>query len=380
MTGTTLSRRPRRVALIGNYRPDRQESMLRYGALMASLLAAPDLAPSYHAPRARLGRLSRGGVLGKWLGYIDKFVLFPLEVARIAQRADAVHVCDHSNALYCRFTGTTPTLLTCHDLLAVRAAVGEFPAYRPGPTGRLLQFLIRRSMRHADHVVCVSAATRDDVVRLIGRVPVSVVENPLHYGYAPLAPAETAARLAEAGIGGRYFLHIGGNQWYKNREGVVALFAHIAAHDDYRDHRLVLAGKALTDSVLEAIERAGLRDRVLALPSPDDARLNALYCGADALLFPSLHEGFGWPIAEAQAAGCPVVTSDRSPMREVAGLEGAILVDPEDPAAAAATFIARRHELDRYRTNGLRNAARRDREAIAARYRELLALPQKAAA
>ena len=366
--------RPLRVAIIGNYRPDRQESMLRYGAMMASMLASPEVEPSFHAAPPVLERLSPNGWLAKWLGYLDKFVIFPFRLARIAARSDLVHICDHSNALYCRFTGRVTTLLTCHDLLAVRAAAGDFPAYRPGVTGRLLQRLIRGSLRHADHIVCVSEATRRDVRRLVGPVAATVIENPLHYPYAPLAPAETAARLAAAGVGeGRFFLHVGGNQWYKNREGVVALFAHIGAHEDYRGHRLVLAGKELPDALLEMIARAQLADRVVMLPAPDDALLNALYCGADALLFPSLHEGFGWPIAEAQAAGCPVVTSDRAPMRDVAGPDGAILVDPEDPAAAAATFMAARHRIDRFRANGLRNAAQRDRDATADRYRALIA-------
>ena len=372
--------RPLRVAVIGNYRPDGQESMQRYGRMMISLLAAPDVEPSFHAPRRWLARLARGAWAAKWLAYVDKFGIFPLALMRIAARSDVVHVCDHSNALYCRFTGAAPTLLTCHDLLAVRAAAGDFPVHRPGATGRLLQRMIRASLRHADRIVCVSEATRRDLEQALGPVDATVIENPLHFPYAPMDAAEVSARLAGLAIGGRYFLHVGGNQWYKNREGVVALFAQIARHDDYRGHRLVLAGKALTDSLLETIERAGLRGRVVAVPTPDDALLNALYCGAEALLFPSLHEGFGWPIAEAQAAGCPVVTSDRSPMRDVAGAEGAILVDPEDPAAAAAAFIAGRHQLERYRANGLRNAARRDRDAVAARYRELLASLHRQAA
>ena len=370
---TSPSRRPLQVSVIGNYRPDRQESMQRYGAMIVSLLASPGIEPSFHVAPPRLGRFARGSGLAKWLGYIDKFVIFPFAVARIAARSDVVHICDHSNALYCRFTGPVPTLLTCHDLLAVRAATGDFPAQRPALSGRVLQWMIRTSLRHADHVACVSEATRRDVERVVGPVPTTAIENPLHYPYAPMSPVDADHRLALAGLpAGRYFLHVGGNQWYKNRAGVVALFAAIARDPAYREHRLLLAGKPLPASLWSLIDDLGLRDRVVAFESPDDAILNALYCRAEALLFPSLAEGFGWPIVEAQAAGCLVVTSDRAPMCDVAGTGGAILVDPEDPERGAAAFLAAANDFDRFREAGFANARRHESDRVAPRYRELV--------
>lgn len=367
--------KPLRLAIIGNYLPDRQESMLRYGAMMASALSAEDTEVSYHAPSPALGGLSsRPSMLAKWLGYVDKFLLFPFAVMRLAARADAVLVCDHSNSLYCRFTRGTPTVLTCHDMLAVRAAAGEFPNHRPGFTGRCLQAMIRSSMGHADHIVCVSAATLGDVRRLVGDVPTTIIANPLHHDYRPMPPEEVQRSLARFGLAGRsYFLHVGGNQWYKNRLGVVALFAALAEDAEYRYHRLAFAGKPLSADVAHEVERRGLRDRVDLVEAPDNATLNALYCGAEALLFPSLQEGFGWPIVEAQAAGCVVVTSDRAPMRDVAGPGGAILVDPFDAGTAAVTYRAARGDHDRYRAQGFSNAKRLDRAELASRYRAVIA-------
>lgn len=374
--------RPLRVAVIGNYPPDRQESMRRYGALVCELLSASDIVPRYHTPPAVLGRLTRRGALAKWLGYVDKFVIFPLIVAQIAARADLVHICDHSNALYCRFVRGVPVLVTCHDLLAVRAAAGEFAEWRPGRTGRLLQRLIRSSLRHADHILCVSEATRRDVEQIVGAVPATVIMNPLHHPYAPMPADEVETELARAGLPtGRYFLHVGGEVWYKNRAGAVTLFAALARGENYREHRLVFAGEALSPSLQATIERLGLRGRVVSCVGPDNRLLNALYSGAEALLFPSLQEGFGWPIVEAQAADCAVVTSDRAPMRDVAGPDGAVLVDPEDAEAGAAAVLAARHELDRYREKGRHNVARLDRGEVAARYQSLVrSLAMKVAA
>ena len=82
----------------------------------------------------------------------------------------------------------------------------------------------------------------------------------------------------------------------------------------------------------------GLRDRVIELTNITNEDLRALYSKATALLFPSLREGFGWPIIEAQACGCPVFTSDRVPMTEVGG-DAAIYLDPTDPRPAPRLLL-----------------------------------------
>ena len=57
--------------------------------------------------------------LGKWLGYIDKFFLFPLDLRQAVEWADVVHICDHSNAVYTKYLQNVPHLVTCNDLLAI---------------------------------------------------------------------------------------------------------------------------------------------------------------------------------------------------------------------------------------------------------------------
>jgi len=85
------------------------------------------------------------------------------------------------------------------------------------------------------------------------------------------------------------------------------------------------------------------------------------------LLFPSLYEGFGWPIVEAQSCGCMVVTSNREPMQEVAG-GAAILVDPEQPEEAAAGIAAGWPRRDALRAAGLLNVQRFGRQEIMGGY------------
>ena len=103
--------------------------------------------------------------------------------------------------------------------------------------------------------------------------------------------------------------------------------------------QLVLAGKQgwLYDDLFAQVDAAGLRERVLFPGYVDDADLAALLSGAIAFVFPSLYEGFGMPVLEAQACGVAVMTGKNSSLPEVAG-DAALLVDPLDVDAIAAAM------------------------------------------
>ena len=94
----------------------------------------------------------------------------------------------------------------------------------------------------------------------------------------------------------------------------------------------------MTDEMRQFIKIHNLTQKVIELVEIDNENLRALYSAATALLFPSLYEGFGWPIIEAQACGCPVFTSNRSPMNDVGG-EAAIYIEPDQPKETAEKII-----------------------------------------
>ena len=98
-------------------------------------------------------------------------------------------------------------------------------------------------------------------------------------------------------------------------------------------------------------------DRILERVEIPNEELQALYSGALALLFPSREEGFGWPVLEAQACGCPVITSNRAPMTEIAG-DAALFIDVESPELAAQTIAEQISSLPSLREAGFRNLDR----------------------
>jgi glycosyltransferase involved in cell wall biosynthesis len=319
-------------------------------------------------PPEVFGRLCRSDTgLGKWLGYIDRFVLYPPILRMQVRGADVVHICDQANAVYIPYLLGKPHVLTCHDMLAIRAALGEIAESRTRWTGRVYQRWILSNLRRAQVVACVSRQTEEELQRLAGLSGerVVIVPNALNYPYQPMEKDEARACLNVLGMTGPtpFFLHVGGNQWYKNRVGVIRIFAELLKHPGYKAHRMVMAGKPLNAEIRQLIHDLGVYEGVVELVEVSNKDLCALYSTAEALLFPSLAEGFGWPILEAQTCGCMVITTSRSPMTEVSG-GAAVFIDPaqvEQSAAAIASSWVRRDELVQA---GSLNARRYERHSM----------------
>ena len=354
------------VTLLANYLPDGQQSMQRYAAMLRDLLVQQGIEVEVIRPPAFFGRLKPSAHgLGKWLGYLDKYLVFPAALIRhVNAKPTIVHICDHSNAPYTRWLREFPHVVTCHDVLAIQSARGLIPGRRTSWTGRILQSAILTGLRSSLHVVCVSDATRRDLLSLVPDLAkrTTVVDNALNYPYAPMEAATAREKMANLNIGSAPFvLHVGGNHWYKNREGVLRIFAQLKT--SHPDLKLVMAGQAPTPEMKQIVREEKLEGRVTFVVNPATALLHGLYSLAETLVYPSLREGFGWPIIEAQACGCPVVTSDLPPMSQIAG-PAALLADSQEPArfaACIAQILAEEPELRRRRrAEALRQAARYD--------------------
>lgn len=366
------------VLLIGNYAPDRQQSMLRFGSMMLEGLRTAGVPVELIQPQPVLGRLRfAGGFVAKWLAYLDKFVLFPRQLARqLRGRAALLHICDHSNAMYARAAGSVPVVVTCHDLLAVRGALGEATDCPASFTGKWLQRWIVSGLAKATAIGCDSRATLQDAERLVPRAnakpKLEVITLGLSHPYRKLSVDEALARLAEfprLARGAEFAIHVGSNLRRKNREGVLRIFARIR---DEWDGLLVFAGEPLSDSLQSLGRELGIAARIVEIPNAPNELLEALYNCATALIFPSTSEGFGWPIAEAHACGCPVLCADREPMTEIAGA-AAITGALEDEAGFAADLLRLTNPAERARESAkaLANAERFSAARMIEQYREL---------
>jgi glycosyltransferase involved in cell wall biosynthesis len=351
-----------KILLVGNYVNDGQESMQRFAALMKRGLTQAGHDVQIVRPPTLIGRLHASGHgLGKWLGYVDKFAVFPPALRAAVRWADVVHICDHANCFYVKYIKSVPHVVTCHDLLAIRSALGEIPQHQTRWSGRQLQRLILKGLTEARHIVCVSEATRRDLLRITG-IPerrVSRAYLSLNYPYSPMAAQEAASRISKFPIDSTqpFFLHVGGNQWYKNRLGVLRIFSALRKLIEGQTFRLIMVGKPWTAEMRRFVVEHGMNNLISELTRVTEEDLRALYSTATMLLFPSFEEGFGWPIIEAQACGCPVATSHGSPMDEVGG-NAAVYIDPQDPESAAATVKLSLERVTSIRVSSLMNAAR----------------------
>lgn len=243
------------------------------------------------------------------------------------------------------------TVVTLHDVLAI----DHPPLHRRG-FERLIKSVyypqaVWRAIRQADRLIVPSEATADRVRAIApGAAPrIRVVANAADPCFAPARDVDASRRQAAALVGADapYFLVVGENSATKRHD--VALVAFAAAAPP--PWRLVLVQRLGARARLTRLaHRLRVADRVVWLRNVSRADIVALTQAAAALLQPSVYEGFGLPVLEAMACGCPVVASDIPALREVAG-EAAVLVAPGEPAALADALRAlmaspgRRQEL-----------------------------------
>jgi len=366
-----------KVLLIANYMPDGQTSMIAFGRMLEREMPRVGCDVRVVSPPKRVLRGAVSSRWWKWLGYIDKFVLFIPMLRQQLRWADVVHVADHSNGMYIPWVKSKPNVITCHDVIAVQAAHGMIDGWNVGWTGRQFQRLISKGLGRADLVACVSAMTRRELLSmgLAEECHVTTVLNGLNDNFTPVAPEEAQRLIERFGISvqDKYLIHVGWDMDRKNRRGVLQAFialqerAAAAGHPPMAD-RLLFVGPDLSPEMAELAQKHGVTDRVKAVQKVSHEELRALYASATALLFPSFQEGFGWPIIEAQACGCPVFTSDLAPMNEIGG-EGAVYVDPHDPSAMAAALEAAAPRLGEMRRLGLENASHYSAAQMANNYK-----------
>ncbi len=257
------------------------------------------------------------------------------------------------------------TVVTIHDL-----GYEYLPQYHQFPQKLWLNRSTEYAVKHADRLIAVSEATKEDLVGKLkaDEKKISVIYE--GFGWDSFnkqniqKPGITL--LSHYSLDSDYILFIGTIQPRKNLVRLIQAFSQVIQSSLVQEQmpklQLALAGKKgwLHEDIFAESARSGVADRVKFLGHVPDAEAISLLKGAKVFVFPSLFEGFGIPIIEAQSVNTPVVTSRKKPMTEVGG-DGCEYVDPESPediARGINKVLGDRLYADSLRKKGLVNVQR----------------------
>jgi glycosyltransferase involved in cell wall biosynthesis len=318
-----------RVAVICDFKEEQWPSMDLVADMLCHHLAenCHDKVAVTKIRPAASRRLSRFPLLPEKLAWnadrlVNRFVDYPVRLRHQRFDYDLFHLVDHSYAQLVKALPPGRTVVTCHDLDSFRCLLQ--PEHEPRP--RWFRAMARRildGLREAAHVIAVSEATRDELLRydLIPQHRISVVANGVHPSCSPLPdpPADEAVSrlLPNCGSEALWLLNVSSTLPRKRLDVLLRIFA--AVRKEFPGARLLRVGGGFTPAQLELARDLNVEKHIVILPYLERDVLAAVYRRAALLLHTAEAEGFGLPLIEAMACGCQVVATRVPVLREIGG-------------------------------------------------------------
>jgi len=302
------------------------QSMPRYAQFLHSGLSERGHQVECVTPKAYFYHLPAPIGIKKYLGYIDQYLVFPIHflVKLPSYSNDTLFVfADQALGPWVPLVKNRKHVVHCHDFIALKSALGQHPEIQTSVTGKIYQNFIRNGFSKGENFISISQKTQEHLHELHrGKIEKSsLCYNGLNRDFRPLDPVACRSLLEEKlniNLVGGYILHIGGNQYYKNRCGVLEIY-ETWRNSTTNKLPLLMVGSPPTTELMLMHEKSLFKNDIHFITNLADNYINPAYAGANCLVFPSLYEGFGWPIAEAMASGCLVITTAEAPMTEVGG-------------------------------------------------------------
>ncbi len=299
---------------------------------------------------------------------INRFLNFFINPLRIPKKYDVYHITTQTLGRLSRFIH--PSIITVHDIYPLKASLTEPTMYgdlKGLPYGNKLisaayHTFVResiKSVKYADVIITPSYYTKKELISLLQINPhkIKVVPHGIRHDLFKPRDKTKIRKTLDLPLNKKIVLHIGSENPRKNIPTLIKAFAKLQK-DGNRNIILLRVGetRASTHKLISAYH---LDESILEFGLRDQSDLCYLYNAADVLVFPSLYEGFGLPLIEAMASGCPVIAADRTSLPEVLGDAG-ILCDPlnSDELADAMKKLLGDEELrKRCSREGLKRAA-----------------------
>ncbi len=352
--------KPNQLVFIGNLEFDRQVSMSRYLTMLEQIEFSNNLKPITIKPKSYFSKITNKPHqgIGKLFSYLDKLIIFPIIlllkrlIYKLKGNNSIYHIIDHSNSFYLIFLPKKKTIITCHDMLAIKGALGYKDAYcETSKTGQLLQYLISTMLKKANHIIFVSKKTKNDfyeICRPEKQINEEVIYHTNNQNLTNLDKNNANEYLKKKfGINYNFIIHIGSNLKRKNKE---LLFEFLSIN---KNIHLIFIGPNFGIEQTQLIENLKIVDKISVYNGVNTEDLNNFLSAADCLIFPSYSEGFGWPIIEAFKSGCPVIASNIEPFLEI-GEDACIYFNPNEISELNSAYQKLLDE--RYCENLLKNS------------------------
>lgn len=308
------------VSGLGNYSRNTLSILVRYYPGNRYVLFAPKITNLYYPGESV-------EIISPTSGFMRKFRflwrLFKVSSLIKTNKIDLFH--GLSNVLPVGISRTgIPSVLTVHDLIFLR-----FPQFYKRFDRFLYRMISVPSCYRATRIIAISKQTKNDLVELLKIDPakIEVIYQSCDITfYEKISGEQKEIVRQKFELPENFILSVGTIEQRKNQlailEGVVK---------EKLDIPVVILGKPTEykRQMDEFIAESGIRKQLIFLHSTDLTELKAIYQMADLMVYPSLYEGFGLPVLEAQASGCPVITSNCSSLPEAGG-EGALYINPKN--------------------------------------------------
>ncbi len=219
-----------------------------------------------------------------------------------------------------------PSVVTMHDVIFLR-----YPEFYKKIDRKIYASVYRRSCQNATKIIAISKQTKADLIHFFGTEPdkIEVIYQTCNNCYYEKVSEESKLAVKRKfSLPDQFILCVGTIEKRKNQLAILQ-----AVISEKLEIPVVILGRPRPKEYLEEIKQFiiqnGIQNQVMFIHNSDTSELQAIYQMAQAMVYPSFFEGFGLPVLEAQASGCPVITSNLSSLPEAGG-EGAIYVDPSD--------------------------------------------------
>jgi len=318
-----------RVAVICDFLEEAWPSMDLNGDLLCQFLArnhTAQIATTQVRPPFQR-RFMRIPVMGQALAWnadrlTNRHLDYPRWLRARRGQFDLFHIVDHSYSQLVHVLPPERTVVTCHDLDTFRCLLAPQSDRRP----RWFRAMAQRTLngfRRAAQVITNSHTTRDELLRhrLFPAERITVIHSGVHPAFSepadPAAEKEATRLLGVSSAGEILLLSVGSTIPRKRIDILLRVFA--AVRQEFPQARLVRIGGPFTPSQLQLARELDVERAISVLPFLERRVVASVYRRATLLLQTSESEGFGMPIAEAMACGCPVVASDLPVLREIGG-------------------------------------------------------------